>query len=209
MGDADPAVGRCAHRLGNSCRVTSHENNIPFAKGEVPQTGRAPRGQEHEAALTGRAPGRKVGPRIVSVDRQGVEVVHPGAPEAAIIDSNCRLDDGRIHAEAGAGAHHRAGVLRNIGLKQGEQERGMARPSCVAITCRRPKTKARRRGRKMSPSRVERGAIATLAYGHPNRSMRKTASNVDLRRGAAIDDNAGNVPVAMRGPLPDRKPESA
>src|SRR6202044_3979003 len=47
-----------------------------------------------------------------------------GAREAAIIDSkSCRLDDGRIHAEAGAGAHHRAGVLRDIGLKQGEQER--------------------------------------------------------------------------------------
>jgi hypothetical protein len=39
--------------------------------------------------------------------------------------------------------------------------------------------------------------------------MRKTASNVDLRRGAMIDDDAGNVPVAMWGPLPDRQPEIA
>jgi uncharacterized protein (DUF3084 family) len=65
--------------------------------------------------------------------------------------------------------------------------------------------------------RAENAAIACRAgsdsdapaYGHPNRSVRKTASNVDLRRGAAIDDNAGNVPVAMRGPLPDRQPEIA
>jgi hypothetical protein len=46
-------------------------------------------------------------------------------------------------------------------------------------------------------------------YGHPIRSMRKTASNVDLRRGAAIDENAENVRVAKRGPLSDRPQEIA
>jgi hypothetical protein len=39
--------------------------------------------------------------------------------------------------------------------------------------------------------------------------MRKTASNVDLRLGAVIDENAGNVRVAMPGPVADRRPEIA
>jgi hypothetical protein len=39
--------------------------------------------------------------------------------------------------------------------------------------------------------------------------MRKTASNVDLCRGAAIDENAENVRVAKRGPLSDRPQEIA
>ena len=34
-----------------------------------------------------------------------------------------RLDDRRVDAEAGAGAQHRAGVLRDVGLVEGEQER--------------------------------------------------------------------------------------
>jgi len=38
--------------------------------------------------------------------------------------------------------------------------------------------------------------------------MRKTASNVDLCGGAAIDDNAGNVPVAMRGRYRTDSPKS-
>jgi hypothetical protein len=39
--------------------------------------------------------------------------------------------------------------------------------------------------------------------------MRKTASNVGLRRGAMIDDNAGDAPVAIWGQLPDRQPDIA
>jgi hypothetical protein len=39
--------------------------------------------------------------------------------------------------------------------------------------------------------------------------MRKTGSIADLRWGAAIDENAENVRVAMRGPLSDRPREIA
>jgi hypothetical protein len=39
--------------------------------------------------------------------------------------------------------------------------------------------------------------------------MRKTASNVDPRLGAAIDENAGNARVAMPGPMSDGRPEIA
>ena len=82
-------------------------------------------------------------------------------------------------------------IMRSHDLQEAKNQSAALRAENVAIACRA-------------------GSDSDApAYGHPNRSVRKTASNVDLRRGAAIDDNAGNVPVAMRGPLPDRQPEIA
>ena len=66
----------------------------------------------------------ELGPRIVTGERHGVEVIHSGAPEAAVADAEAgRLDDRGVDAEAGAGAHHRAGVLGDVGLVQGEKKR--------------------------------------------------------------------------------------
>jgi hypothetical protein len=45
-------------------------------------------------------------------------------------------------------------------------------------------------------------------YGHPIRSMRKAASNVELRRGAAIDENAGNVRSCDAGAFRIESPKS-
>ena len=118
----------------------------PSRKAKSHKTGLALRRQKHEPALAGGAPRREVGPGIMGRDRQGVEIVHPGAPEAAVVDSKSRrLDDRRLDAETGAGAHHGAGVLGDIGLEQGEQERrGRLGHHGAAITAARSEKRKRR-----------------------------------------------------------------
>src|SRR5208282_3353940 len=60
-------------------------------------------------------------PRSVPRNRDGVEVVHPGAAEGAVGDGETgRLDDIGLDAEAGAEAQNRSGVLRNVGLIEGD-----------------------------------------------------------------------------------------
>jgi hypothetical protein len=61
----------------------------------------------------------------------------------------------------------------------------------------------------MSPSRAAPGLCCDApGYGHPIRSMRKTASNVDLRRCAAIDENAGNCGLQCGGRYRTDNPNS-
>src|ERR1700722_5336242 len=75
--------------------------------------------------MIGRAPGREARPRIVALDREGVDVVHRGAAKPAVVDPKSRwFDDRSIDAETCAGAHHGAGILGDIGLEQSEQKGG-------------------------------------------------------------------------------------
>ena len=184
-----PANSRPTRMISPSRKAKSHNGVSPLVV------------NRHEAAPAGGSPSREGGPRIVDLDRQGLEIIHSGAPEAAVADSkSSRFDDRRFDPEAGAGAHYRAGVLRDIGLKQGKQEGGGRRVhSTPPLPARRPK-------RKRSVVRMTRAFACQTpnsrdapAYGHPIRSMRKTASNVGLRRCAAIDEDAGKVRFAKWG----------
>ncbi len=54
-------------------------------------------------------------------DGDGVEIVHAGAAEGAVGDREPgRLDNVRFNPEAGAQPQNRAGILRNIGLIEGD-----------------------------------------------------------------------------------------
>src|SRR6185312_9557382 len=138
-GDRKPGVGRRLHGFGHASRLAPHEKNIQIAKAKIPQTRFAVCCQEHEPPPTGGAPGFEARPRIVALDRDRADIVHRGALEATVGHSKSRgLDDRRLDAKAGAGSHHRASVLRDIGLEQGEQERrggpGHEAPASLTLT---------------------------------------------------------------------------
>src|ERR1700761_5830836 len=59
----------------------------------------------------------------MALDRERADIVHCGAAEAAVADPKSRrFDDRGVDAEACAGAHHRASILGDVRLEQGEQE---------------------------------------------------------------------------------------
>ena len=68
-----------------------------------------------------------------------------------------------------------------------------ARSSCAAIPQTWLKAKARFRERGSADNAASWRNRDSAAYGHPIRSMRKAASNVELRRGVGIGENAGSV----------------
>ncbi len=59
-------------------------------------------------------------PGLVADQADPVEVIHSGAAEIAVADREAgRLDNVRLHIQAGAEPENRSGVLRNVGLEQG------------------------------------------------------------------------------------------
>ena len=53
-----------------------------------------------------------------------IEIIHAGAAQMPVAGRETGWpDNGRVHAETGAHAQHGSGVLRNVGLEQGEGER--------------------------------------------------------------------------------------
>ena len=66
-------------------------------------------------------PGVEGGPGGMAHDRHLVEVVHSGAAEGAVGDREAgRLDDVGLDPEAGAEPQNRSGILRDIGLVEGD-----------------------------------------------------------------------------------------
>ena len=100
------------------------KENVARTECKVPENRIAPCRQQREPAAGRGAPALELDPRIVARDRQGVEIVHAGATKAGIAEPKAsRLDDRRVDAEAGASAHNRAGVLGDVRLEQGQEER--------------------------------------------------------------------------------------
>ena len=69
------------------------------------------------------APGLEGGKGDMAFDINAIEIIHAGAPERSIRYGKAGgFDDGGANARAGAKPQHRAGILRNVGLKQGEAQ---------------------------------------------------------------------------------------
>ncbi len=124
-GNAQARVGRRAIRLGTPADSRPTRMMSPSRKAKS-QRLVSPFVVRSASRRPGRgAPHLEPGPRIVAGDRQGVEIVHSGAPEAAVAETKAgRLDDRRVDAETGAGAHHRPGVLGDVRLDRGRAEAG-------------------------------------------------------------------------------------
>ena len=85
--------------------------------------------KQHQPAAIPGAPLLESRPGIVAHDRDLIEVIHARPAEMAIGDRKPgRLDDMRLHIEAGTQAENRPGVLRNVGLKKRNPHSLMALP---------------------------------------------------------------------------------
>ena len=82
-------------------------------------------GEQHEAATLGAAGVVEGAPAGVTHQGGGVEVVHPGAAQVPVGDGESGgLDQIDGEAETGGGAQQSAGILRNVGLIEGEAQVG-------------------------------------------------------------------------------------
>ena len=133
----------------------------------------------------------------MDLDRQGVEIVHPGAPEAAVANSKSRrFDDRCANAEAGAGSHHRAGVLGNVRLKQCEHEgRGTFCHDGSPLLVKRRKRHPRRRRRNISPFRAHRRIAAIFRpmdiQFDQCEKPRRTLTRAEARRSSKTPETSG------------------
>src|SRR5205085_5868201 len=76
-------------------------------------------------------------PARVSHDRHAIEVVHPGPPEGTIRGWKARrLDDVGFDPKAGGEAQNRTGVLRNVGLVEGDPHGGRFAPPSSRVNAR-------------------------------------------------------------------------
>ncbi len=78
-------------------------------------------GEQYEAKAGIGSPALKFMPRDMTGHADMLEIVHAGAPERPVAGGEAgRLDQVDANREAGGKAQDRAGVLRNIGFKQGD-----------------------------------------------------------------------------------------
>jgi hypothetical protein len=70
------------------------------------------------------------------LDRDMVEIIHPGAPKMFIGDGKpCRFDDRGRDAKASAHAQHGPAILRNIRLIKGKRQRRIFGQSVQGHNC--------------------------------------------------------------------------
>ena len=123
MGILTRASARARTGSGTPADFAPDENDVARTEGEVPQRRLALRRQQDEASPSPRAPSLEALEVEMPLDGKRVEVVHAGAAQAPIGEGEARrLDDRGLDPEAGAGAQHRADVLRDVGLveRQGQ-----------------------------------------------------------------------------------------
>ena len=59
-------------------------------------------------------------PGVVTLDRHLIEIIHPGTAEVPVRHRKAgRLDNVGLNIQAGAEPQNRAGILRDVGLEQG------------------------------------------------------------------------------------------
>src|SRR5690242_15434703 len=80
-----------------------------------------PRGEQDEPQPPAAPPGFERRPGGVPGEVDLIEIVHAGAAEGAVAHRETgRLDQMRLQPQAGGQAENRAGVLRDVGLVEGD-----------------------------------------------------------------------------------------
>ena len=114
------ASAACMDMVRHACGLATEQQHLaPIAMIEIGDRRR--RRQQSEPQPFGTPPVFEGRPRGMPRQRHVIEVVHSGATEGAVGDRKAsRLDDVRRHAKAGGEAQNRSGILRDVGLVQGD-----------------------------------------------------------------------------------------
>ena len=136
--DRKPRLGGGLHRLRDARGLAAEQQHV-VAVAMIKVGRRGLRREQHELQPLGFPPRLERGPRGMPPQRHLIEVVHTGAAEGPIrYRKTGRLDDVRRDAEAGAEPQNRSGILRDIGLVEGELHEALR-------TCRAARIEAKHR----------------------------------------------------------------
>ena len=121
IGMTQPGVGGLMHRLRHPHGFAAEQQDVAGPIGVIEVGHGRSGGEQDEAQAMLPPPGLENAPGDVAVERDLVEIVHAGAAEGAVGGGKPgRLDDMGLDAKAGRQPQNRAGVLRNVGLVEGD-----------------------------------------------------------------------------------------
>ena len=108
------------HLVGNAGGLAAEQENVVRLKAVI-EIGQCRLGREqYEATVSAAPPSLEFAPRRMPHDVDGIEIVHPGAAEGPVGGRKAgRFDNVRRNPKAGAQAQNGSGILRNIGLIEG------------------------------------------------------------------------------------------
>ena len=120
--DRDAGIGCLVHKIGDAGAFAAEQQRVGRCERKALQRHRAARRQQDEAGAGG-ARREKRRPRIVAAYCRPRGIIERRALQPAVVeDKTGRLDQVDGDGETGAEAEQRAGILRDVGLEQGEAQ---------------------------------------------------------------------------------------
>src|SRR5262245_45087632 len=120
-GNAQPRGGGRVHLRRHAGGFTPEHEHVAGRVGMLEIRALGLRGEQDQPRAGLAPPALEGRPRGVPHERDAVEVIHAGAAKGAIGRGKAgRLDDVRLHAQAGTQAQNRPGVLGDVGLVQSD-----------------------------------------------------------------------------------------
>ncbi len=108
---------------GTPAEFAPDHDDVGRPEGKIGVGDVAPGRQNRQSAAHCRTPALEGAPGDVALDSDVIEIIHAGAAEMALGHGEARgFDQGGLDPHAGAKAQHRACVLGNVGLEQGQTE---------------------------------------------------------------------------------------